>query len=80
MRQGSGSPGTSITVAGNLAFQPSATYLNNLNPTTASIANITGTAALAGVVLSVFAPSSYAKTSYDILHASGGLVAPSSAA
>jgi hypothetical protein len=70
---GSGAPGTSITVAGNLAFQPSATYLNNLNPATASIANITGTAALAGGVLAVFAPGTYAKTSYDVLHAAGGL-------
>jgi uncharacterized protein with beta-barrel porin domain len=70
---GSGAPGTSITVAGNLAFQPGATYLNNLNPATASIANITGTAALAGGVLAVFAPGTYAKTSYDVLHAAGGL-------
>jgi hypothetical protein len=47
--------------------------LNNLNPATASIANITGTAALAGGVLAVFAPGTYAKTSYDVLHAAGGL-------
>jgi hypothetical protein len=70
---GSGTAGTSITVAGNLAFKPCATYLNNLNPTMASIANITGTAALAGGVLAVFGPGSYAKNSYDILHAAGGL-------
>ena len=61
LRHGRDTPGTSITVAGNLAFQPGATYLNNLNPTTASIANITGTAAFAGGVLAVFAPGSYAK-------------------
>jgi autotransporter-associated beta strand protein len=67
------SPGT-ITVQGNLAFQSGAFYLVQLNPTTASFANVSGTASLAGTVNAVFAPGSYlTKTSYDILHATGGL-------
>jgi uncharacterized protein with beta-barrel porin domain len=70
---GSGVAGTSMTVAGNLAFQSGAFYLVNLNPATASLANVTGTASLAGTVEAVFAPGNYVKTSYDILHAAGGL-------
>ena len=66
-----GAPG-SMTVAGNLAFQSGAIYLVQVNPTTASLANVTGTAALAGSVQAAFAPGSYLVKSYTILH-SGGL-------
>jgi hypothetical protein len=45
---GSGAAGSSMTVAGNLAFQSGAIYLVQLNPTTASFANVTGTATLGG--------------------------------
>jgi hypothetical protein len=47
---GSGSAGTAMTVAGNLAFQSGALYLVQVNSTTASFANVTGTASLAGTV------------------------------
>jgi uncharacterized protein with beta-barrel porin domain len=70
---GSGVAGTSMTVAGNLAFQSGALYLVQVNPATASMANVTGTAALAGSVQAAFAPGSYVVRSYDILHAAGGL-------
>ena len=60
-------------VAGNLAFQPGAFYFVQVNPTTASIANVTGTATLAGNVLANFAPGSYITKQYPILHADGGL-------
>jgi len=66
------SPGT-MTVQGSLAFQSGAIYLVQINPSTASLANVTGTASLAGTVQAVFAPGSYTARSYDILHASGGL-------
>ena len=68
------SPGT-ITVAGNLAFQSGALYLVQVNPSTASSANVTagGTAALAGTVAAAFAPGSYAVRSYTVLSAAGGL-------
>ncbi len=62
-----------MTVAGNLAFQPGAFYLVQVNPATASIANVTGTATLAGNVLANFAPGSYIARQYTILHADGGL-------
>jgi uncharacterized protein with beta-barrel porin domain len=70
---GSGTPGSATTVAGTLAFQPGALYLVQLNPSTASFANVTGSASLSGNVQAVFATGSYALRSYDILHAAGGL-------
>ena len=65
-------PGTSMTVAGNLALQSGAIYLVQLNSTTASFANVTGTASLGGTVRAVFAAGNVAKN-YDILHTTGGL-------
>ncbi|MGA8991225.1 MAG: autotransporter domain-containing protein, partial [Rhodoplanes sp.] len=62
----------SMTVAGNLAFQPGAFYFVQFGAT-ASIANVTGTATLAGNVLANFSPGSYFTRQYTILHADGGL-------
>ena len=39
-----------MTVAGNLAFQSGALYLVQLNSTTSTFANVTGTATLGGTV------------------------------
>jgi autotransporter-associated beta strand protein len=64
-------PGT-LTVAGNLAFQSGAFYVVQVNPTTASTTNVSGTASLAGTVAAVFAPGSYVSRSYTILTADGG--------
>src|SRR5262249_7213191 len=69
---GNGTPGTSMTITGNLAFQSGATYQVQLNPTTASFVNVSGTATLAGNVLATFAPGSYVTKQYTILQ-SGGL-------
>jgi len=69
---GSGAAGTSMTIAGNLAFQSGVLYLVHVNPSAASSATASGTAALAGTVQASFAPGSYAGRSYDILHAAGG--------
>jgi outer membrane autotransporter protein len=68
-----GSPGTSMTVSGNLAFQAGANYIVQLNPTTSTFANVTGTAALGGAnVLAAFQPGSYvAKQQYTILQSAG---------
>jgi uncharacterized protein with beta-barrel porin domain len=66
-----GSPGTAMTVSGNLAFQSGAFYLVQLNPTTATRANVSGTGALAGTVEAVFAPGTYAVKQYDIVHTAG---------
>jgi uncharacterized protein with beta-barrel porin domain len=64
-------PGTSMTVQGNLAFASGAIYLVQVNPATASSANVTGTATLAGNVLAAFAPGSYLQKQYTILQSAG---------
>ncbi|PJG50252.1 autotransporter domain-containing protein, partial [Bradyrhizobium forestalis] len=70
---GSGTPGSTMTVSGNLAFQSGAFYLVQVNPSTTSSA-VTGTATLTGgSVQAVFASGSYVTRSYGILHASGGI-------
>jgi autotransporter-associated beta strand protein len=66
-----GTPGTSMTVAGNLAFQSGAIYLTQVNSTTASLVNVTGTATLAGSVLATFAPGTYLQKQYTILTSAG---------
>jgi uncharacterized protein with beta-barrel porin domain len=69
---GSGIAGSSMTVSGNLAFQSGAIYLVQVSPSTASFANVSGSATLAGSVQAVFAPGSYVtKQQYTILHSSG---------
>jgi len=66
------SPGT-MTVAGNLALQSGAFYVVQVNPTTASTTNVSGTASLAGTVGAIFLPGSYVSRSYTILTAAGGV-------
>jgi outer membrane autotransporter protein len=68
---GSGTSGSSMTIAGNLAFQSGALYLVQVNPSTASFANVTGTASLAGTVQAVFAPGIYIPATYTILRSAG---------
>jgi YVTN family beta-propeller protein/autotransporter-associated beta strand protein len=71
---GSGVPGSSMTIAGNLAFQSGAIYLVQVNPATASFATVTGTAALGGATVNaIFAGGSYISKRYTILTASGGV-------
>jgi T5SS/PEP-CTERM-associated repeat protein/autotransporter-associated beta strand protein len=67
-----GTPGSSMTVAGNLAFQSGAAYIVQVNPVTASTTNVSGTASLAGRVGAIFTPGSYVERSYIILTATGG--------
>jgi T5SS/PEP-CTERM-associated repeat protein/autotransporter-associated beta strand protein len=59
-----GTPG-SMTVAGNLAFQSGAFYIVQVNPTTASITNVSGPASLAGTVGAIFAPGTTANIFID---------------
>src|SRR6202790_4542623 len=67
---GSGAPGSSMAVAGTLAFQSAALYLVQINPTTASFANVTGAAALGGVTVHAsFAAGTYVAKQYAILTA-----------
>ncbi len=69
-----GTPGTAMTITGNLAFVSGALYLVQVNPTTASLANVGGTATLSGgAVNAQFASGSYVSKQYTILTATGGL-------
>ena len=66
-----GVPGTFMTIAGNVAFQSGAIYFVQLNPTSTTFANVTGTASLAGTVVASFAAGNYVTKQYDILHSAG---------
>jgi uncharacterized protein with beta-barrel porin domain len=71
---GNGTPGSSMTVTGNLAFQSGAIYLIQLNPVTSSFANVTGTATLGGATVDAsWANGSYISKQYTILTATGGV-------
>ena len=69
---GNGPPGSSMTVAGNLAFQSGALYLVQLNSVTSTFASVTGTATLAGTVGASFAAGSTVMKQYMILADAGG--------
>jgi autotransporter-associated beta strand protein len=67
---GSGTPGSSMTISGNLAFQSGALYLVQLNPATSSFANVTGMATLGGATVNaLYANGSYVAKQYTILTA-----------
>jgi autotransporter-associated beta strand protein len=70
---GNGTPGSSMTVTGNLAFQSGAMYLVALNPTTASLAKVGGTAALNGSATAIYLAGNYVSKKYTILTAAGGV-------
>jgi uncharacterized protein with beta-barrel porin domain len=70
---GNGTPGSSMTVTGNLAFQSGALYLVQLNPATSTLANVTGTAALNGSAGTAFLAGNYVAKQYTILTAAGGV-------
>jgi len=66
-----GVPGTSMTIAGNLAFQSGALYVVSVNQATSSFANVTGTAALGGTVQATFSPGISMVRQYTILQSAG---------
>jgi uncharacterized protein with beta-barrel porin domain len=70
---GNGTPGTFMTVSGNLAFQSGAMYLVALNPTTASLAKVGGTASLNGTAAALYVAGNYVSKKYTILTATGGV-------
>ena len=65
--------GTFMSVQGNLAFQSGALYLVQLNSTTSTFADVSGTAQLHGNVAAAFAPGSTVMKQYMILHAASGV-------
>jgi uncharacterized protein with beta-barrel porin domain len=71
---GSGTPGSFMAIGGNLAFQSGASYMVQINPTTSSLANVTGAATLTGATVNAsFASGSYVAKQYTILTATGGV-------
>ena len=70
---GNGTPGSFMTVAGNLAFQSGALYLVGLDPSTSSLAKVTGTASLDGGTGAAFLTGNYVEKKYTILTATGGV-------
>jgi fibronectin-binding autotransporter adhesin len=70
---GNGTPGSSMTVTGNLAFQSGALYLVQLNPATSTFARVNGTASLNGSAGAAFLTGNYVAKQYTILTAAGGV-------
>ena len=71
---GNGTPGTVMTVSGDLTFQSGARYVVNVNPATSSLADVSGTATLGGAsVNAIYANGSYVNNRYTILTAAGGV-------
>ena len=69
---GSGTPGSSMTINGTLAFSAASAYAVNLNPATSSFANVSGMATLGGAAVTAsFANGSYISKRYTILTAGG---------
>ncbi|MBR0713803.1 autotransporter domain-containing protein [Bradyrhizobium liaoningense] len=65
--------GSSLNIAGNLAFASGAIYLVQINAS-ASFANVTGVATLGGATVNAnFAAGSYAPKQFRILHADGAV-------
>ncbi|WP_426411259.1 autotransporter domain-containing protein [Bradyrhizobium ganzhouense] len=71
---GNGTAGSATSIIGNLNLQAGAIYQVQVNPSTASYANITGSATLGGATVNaVFAAGSYIEKRYKILSANGGI-------
>jgi uncharacterized protein with beta-barrel porin domain len=61
-----------MTVTTSLSFQSAAVFMVQINPTTASFANVTGTVALGGATVNAtFAAGSYVSKTYTIVQATG---------
>jgi uncharacterized protein with beta-barrel porin domain len=71
---GNGTPGSSMAIVGNLAFQSGAQYMVQLNPATSSLASVTGSATLNGAtVQATYAAGTYISKQYTILTTTGGV-------
>ena len=67
---GSATPGSSMTVTGDLGFASGSFYSVTLNPTTSSFANVSGTATLGGATVNaLWANGSYISKQYMVLTA-----------
>jgi uncharacterized protein with beta-barrel porin domain len=71
---GSGTPGTFMTVNGNLGLASNALYLVQLNPATSTSAHVSGTATLGNATVeAMYANGSYVAKQYTILTAAGSV-------
>jgi autotransporter-associated beta strand protein len=70
---GTGTPGSSMTVTGNLVLQSAATYLVQVSPASASFAAVGGTANIAGTAAAVYVAGNYVAKTYTIMTAAGGV-------
>jgi autotransporter-associated beta strand protein len=71
---GSGTPGSSMNVVGNLTFNTGSIFQTQLNSSTASFVNVTGSASLTGGgVQAFYTPGSYLARQYLIVGTAGGL-------
>lgn len=71
---GDNTPGTAMTVNGNLTMVAGSNFAVRLNPTTSTLANVSGTASLGGATVQAnFANGSYVAKQYTILEAAGGV-------
>jgi uncharacterized protein with beta-barrel porin domain len=71
---GNGTANSSMNVTTSLSFQAAAIFMVQVSPTTASFANVTGTAALGGATVSAnFAAGSYVAKQYIIVEATGAV-------
>ena len=69
---GAGTANSSLNVATSLSFAAASIYMVQVNPATASFANVTGTAALGGATVhATFAAGSYVSKQYTIVTATG---------
>ncbi len=67
---GNGTPGTSLSINGSLTFAPTASLVVTANSATASLVNVSGTAALAGNVMAGISAAMPQK-SYTIVKSAG---------
>ncbi|MBI1260227.1 MAG: autotransporter domain-containing protein [Rhizobiales bacterium] len=66
-----GIAGGSTTVSGTLTLDSGSNYLVAVDPTSASYANVSGTASLAGTAIAAFDTGSYAVKQYTVLTSAG---------
>jgi autotransporter-associated beta strand protein len=72
---GSGTPGSSMTINGSLAFSQGAFYQVSINPATASFVTASGTSTLGGAsVQAFFSSGTYVSKQYTIVNAAGGVI------
>jgi uncharacterized protein with beta-barrel porin domain len=67
-----GAPGTAMTITGSLVFQSAATYMVQMNSTSATSANVVGTATLNGNVAVTVSGKGALQHQYTILETSNG--------